>query len=261
MNTANFWEQRARRYAGEGAGLRAVCSYAMPRFYNWSIDCTQRAALDGLLKSIQPGERVLDYGCGVGRWTREIARRGADVTALDFSAAMLEQARLRTEAAGLLPSCRFVQGDVSELHLPERFHTIFGVTVLQHVLNDVALGAAIGRLAAHLRPGGRLIMVEAAPQTAVEGAETATFRARTLADYRNHLRAAGLEVDQVRGVDPSPLKLMVVPRFRRWPAPLAHAALHAATALSLPLDLLGARLLTRYSWHKIIVASRSKDRP
>ena len=38
IDTTPFWEERARRFAGEGEGLRAVCSFAMPGFYNWAIE-------------------------------------------------------------------------------------------------------------------------------------------------------------------------------------------------------------------------------
>ncbi len=32
-----YWEDRAQRFAGEGAGLAAVCAYGMPEFYNRAI--------------------------------------------------------------------------------------------------------------------------------------------------------------------------------------------------------------------------------
>lgn len=252
METVQFWEARARRFAADGAGLKAVCSYAMPNFYNWAIDVTQRSALNGMLKSIPPGTRVLDYGCGVGRWTHLLAKRGCHVTAVDFSATMLADAQRRMAQAGLAEQCRFIQSDVTTLELTDRFDVILGVTVLQHVLDDDVLARTIARLGRHLRPGGRLIMVEAAPDRRTDRCDTATFHARPFASYRAKITAAGLRLLEVRGIDPSPLKLWVVPRFRHWPRPLAVCALVAATALSLPADLLLARVLTRASWHKIM---------
>jgi SAM-dependent methyltransferase len=68
---SSYWEERARRFAIEGEGLAAVRSYGMPAFYNRVIDLCQRLALAPWLR-VRPGTRVLDVGCGVGRWCREL---------------------------------------------------------------------------------------------------------------------------------------------------------------------------------------------
>src|SRR5438552_1147845 len=47
------------------------------------------------LASVQPGDRALDLCCGTGDLALGLAQRGAEVVALDFSAAMLEIARAR----------------------------------------------------------------------------------------------------------------------------------------------------------------------
>jgi 2-polyprenyl-3-methyl-5-hydroxy-6-metoxy-1,4-benzoquinol methylase len=260
-DAVSFWEARARRFAGEGRGLRAICSYAMPAFYNWSIDVTQRRAMRALLHSIEPGMRVLDFGCGVGRWSRELAQRGALVTGVDLSENMLIEARRRTCEAGLSERCTYVCGDVAQLELDAEFDLILGVTVLQHVLDEGRMRESILRMARRLRAGGRIVLLEAAPTRAHRSADTATFHARTLATYVDAIRNAGLYVEDICGVDPAPFKLWVVPRFRRWPRIAALAALAVATICALPVDLLAARLLTRSSWHKIIVCRASGESP
>jgi len=261
MDTTQFWEARAQRFAAAGEGLKAICSYAMPGFYNRAIDLTQRAAMRDLIRGIPRDAQVLEYGCGVGRWTREIARRGAHVTAVDFSATMLHEAKTRTVALNLADRCRFIQSDVTTIDLPERFDVVLGVTVLQHVLDEERLALTIARLARHLKPGGRMILVEAAPGEDRQSCDTVTFRARPLSSYLQKMRDAGLKVTLVRGVDPSPLKLWVVPRFKTWPRALALCALALATLISLPIDVLLARFLTRHSWHKIVVATAAGAPP
>jgi SAM-dependent methyltransferase len=59
---------------------------------------------------IRPGVRLLDLGCGAGLDSFVAARRGANVTAVDFSAAMLARAR---QPAG--PGAVFVQASASAL--------------------------------------------------------------------------------------------------------------------------------------------------
>src|SRR5215831_3684824 len=89
-----YWEERAQRFAAEGAGLAAVCAYGMPEFYNRAIQLEQQLALRPWLR-VAPGTRVLDVGCGVGRWSRLLAARGAVVTGVDLSPTMIDQARRR----------------------------------------------------------------------------------------------------------------------------------------------------------------------
>jgi 2-polyprenyl-3-methyl-5-hydroxy-6-metoxy-1,4-benzoquinol methylase len=51
--------------------------------------------------ALQPGQAVLDIGCGHGRIANELARRGARVTGLDANARFLERARADAAAAGV----------------------------------------------------------------------------------------------------------------------------------------------------------------
>lgn len=47
------------------------------------------------------GRKILDLGCGEGAYSRELARRGAQVTGVDGSARLVEVARARAAAEGL----------------------------------------------------------------------------------------------------------------------------------------------------------------
>jgi ubiquinone/menaquinone biosynthesis C-methylase UbiE len=252
-----FWEARADRFAPEGEGLRAVCSYAMPAFYNRAIDLTQRVALDAVIRSIGSADSVLEYGCGIGRWTRQIARYSRDVVGVDFSTSMLREAERRTAAAGLKSRCRFMQCDVSALDLRRQFDLVIGVTVLQHIVEETRFRSAVEQLAHHVKPGGRLVIFEAAPSTVDHRADTGTFHARPLADYLDRIALAGLTVEQMRGVDPAPFKLWVIPRYAQWPGPVRAAALGLTVLSSLPVDLVFGARFVRSSWHKIIVARAS----
>jgi SAM-dependent methyltransferase len=62
---------------------------------------------------IRPGARVLDVGCGVGRHSVELARRGYLVVGIDLSDDMIELARDAAEAAGVAEHARFIQGDAA----------------------------------------------------------------------------------------------------------------------------------------------------
>ncbi|SRR5581483_6767400 len=250
-----YWEDRARRFAGEGRGLAAVCSYGMPEFYNRAIHLEQRLALEPWLK-VSRGIRVLDVGCGVGRWSRLLAARGAVVTGVDLSPTMIEQAQQRAVADGVSAHCRFRVQDVSSLDVGEQFDLILGVTVLQHILDSDALRAAVEAVTSHLAAGGRLILLEAAPQAIVQRCDTTIFRARQRAVYLQLFEECGLQLRALTGVDPAPFRTQLLPYVRRLPRRLARGLVAAATALSLPLNAVFGRLAVKQSWHAVFVLEK-----
>jgi SAM-dependent methyltransferase len=92
------------------------------------------------------GMRVLDLCCGTGVVAAAMAARGALVTGLDFSAAMLEQARLRH------PGLRFDEGDAEALPFADgSFDAVVSNFGIHHVP-----GAALAEVKRVLRPGRRL---------------------------------------------------------------------------------------------------------
>jgi trans-aconitate 2-methyltransferase len=96
----------------------------------------------------QPGESVLDIGCGTGHLTRAIADRGARVIGTDYSAAMIEQARAN------YPDFRFEVADASDFSLDEPVDAIFSNAVFHWVRDQEGAAACIQRA---LKPGGRLV--------------------------------------------------------------------------------------------------------
>jgi SAM-dependent methyltransferase len=252
-----YWEDRARRFAGVGAGLAAVCSYGMPEFYNRLIHLEQRLALEPWLR-IAPGAEVLDVGCGVGRWSRLLAARGAQVTGIDLSPTMIAQAKRRASQAGVIERCNFLVQDSAELALHRKFDLVLGVTVLQHMLDSSSVRKAIQRMAEHLAPRGRIVLLEAAPAASATHCNTTVFRARERNVYLQLFSDCGLDVLAITGVDPAPFKTWLLPHLPSLPRAFAMAALAAATALSAPLDLPFGRLAVRSSWHAVFVLEHAR---
>jgi SAM-dependent methyltransferase len=111
----------------------------------------------GLLP-IQPGDRVLDLGCGGGRHAFEAARRGARVVALDTDHSELDKVTAIFAAmaqAGEIPaggSGMPVLGDATRLPFPDgSFDSVIAAEVLEHLPTDQI---AINEIARVLRPGG-----------------------------------------------------------------------------------------------------------
>jgi ubiquinone/menaquinone biosynthesis C-methylase UbiE len=112
------------------------------------------AALD-LAGEAVSGRTILDAGCGDGRLTCELARRGAgEVVGIDISETALLFANRR--ASGLNAGISFHPGDIEALPVPdERFSVVFCCETLEHVLSP---RAALNELRRVLAPGGTLIL-------------------------------------------------------------------------------------------------------
>ena len=253
-----YWEDRAQRFAREGHGLAAVCSYGMPEFYNRAIHLEQRLALHPWLK-VTAGSRVLDVGCGVGRWSRQLARRGALVTGVDLSPTMIAEAQRRAQSDGVDRRCRFRVQDLSELALSSQFDIVLAVTVLQHILDPVNLHAAVTAMARHLAPRGRMVVLEAAPDRDVSSCDTSVFRARHRGVYLELFRRCGLRVTALTGVDPAPFRTRLLPHVRKLSPRLTGPLLALATGLSSPVNALFGRRALQRSWHAVFVLEHGEN--
>ncbi len=95
----------------------------------------------------QPGERILDLGCGDGQLTARIAAGGVQIVGVDSSAAMVSAARAR----GIIAD----QAGAEALPHPEAsFDAVFSNAALHWVRDQDAMMAEVNRV---LRPHGRFV--------------------------------------------------------------------------------------------------------
>lgn len=92
--------------------------------------------------------KILDLCCGHGVVTAELFARGASVTGLDFSQAMI------TLAKANVPEVEFVQGDAMEMDFPD--HSFDAVTIGFGVPHFPDQERGLIEAARILKPGGRL---------------------------------------------------------------------------------------------------------
>lgn len=168
----------------------------------------ERAVLAGLLAP-GPEDSVLDAGCGAGYDAGWLLPRAREVIGVDVSAAMLAEAERRGESVTLM--------DLAELDLGRRFDKVLCAGALEFCESPARV---IGRLAAHLEPHGRLLLL--VPSRTLGGR---VYRAY----HRSHgvpvrlfdsdqidawLRQAGLEVRVVVDVTPISFVVCAEPRAR-----------------------------------------------
>lgn len=158
----------------------------------------------------EPGEAVLDLGCGDGVLTRKLAETGAAVIGVDASAALVAAARDRGLDVQVM--------DGQALELDRCFDAVFSNAAL-HWMTDP--DAVIRGVHAHLKPGGRFVgefggkdnvaRIRAAleAELAARGVDPAPYNPWYFPDeddYRARLEAAGFSVDRIERFErPTPL--------------------------------------------------------
>jgi cyclopropane-fatty-acyl-phospholipid synthase len=106
--------------------------------------------------ALQPGQRVLDVGCGWGSFAIHAAREhGVHVTGITLSEPQAALARRRAEAAGVGDRVEIRVMDYREI-TGETFDAVASIGMVEHV-GSVNIDAYSAKLAALLRPGGRLL--------------------------------------------------------------------------------------------------------
>jgi SAM-dependent methyltransferase len=148
-----------------GLGPQAMVSAIVPRIYErlWRplfapvLMAGRRDELAIALQmlEIEPGDSVLDVGCGPGNFTRAFARACGDGLAvgLDASRTMLDQAARERNP----PNVRYLRGDAAALPFPDAtYDAVCCFAALYFIAEPLR---AIDEMARMLAPGGRLALL------------------------------------------------------------------------------------------------------
>jgi trans-aconitate methyltransferase len=158
----------------------------------------------------QPGEEILDVGCGDGVLTQKIAALGCKVVGIDSSHAFVQAAR----ALGL----EVIEKSAVEMEFGPRFDAVFSNAAL-HWIKDA--DAVITRVARALRPRGRFVaemgghgcvktiqsaLIDELDRRGHDGGAADPWYFPTPEDYGARLTAAGFEVRYIALIPrPTPL--------------------------------------------------------
>ena len=155
------------RIAKEIQHGRFLAEHGAGEIWNWEspagkLRWARRVKM--LSRHLGPGMSVLELGCGTGYFTRELARSGADVVAIDVSPELLEIAKANCSA----PNVRYEIRNAYELGYPDTvFDSVMGSSVLHHL----EIEEAIREIYRVLKPSGTIFFTEPNmlnPQIAVQ---------------------------------------------------------------------------------------------
>ena len=138
-----------------------------PRAYDWLARLItlggegkfRRRTLD--LAELQPGNAVLDVGCGTGTLLIEAAKRvgpNGSAHGIDASGQMIAYARRKAARQGV--TAKFVEGSADDLPFPDASFDAVFCTLMLHHLPDAMQMATIMEIRRVLRPGGRMVIVD-----------------------------------------------------------------------------------------------------
>ena len=116
----------------------------------------QLRAYELLIREGVEGKGILDYACGLGKWSVHLAQLGARVSGFDLSDVAISHARARAEHNHL--EIRFDAAEAASLpYRDDEFDIVLGVAALHHVIKYPGTADELLRV---LRPGGLALFTE-----------------------------------------------------------------------------------------------------
>jgi ubiquinone/menaquinone biosynthesis C-methylase UbiE len=199
-----YWSFVALEAQDLGAKLRSDKWKKAAR--NRLADYADRRARDFVVEVVKKvikldrSARVLDVGCGPGKWSIMFAKTCSSVTAVDISPNMILLARKNAEKEKL-ENLDFHVMNVSRLDVADETYDLVNcVTVLQHMFDDDEWRKAVLEFARVTKKGGYILLFEVAPSFAVKK-RTSNLRIRTMRQYANELGKVHVHLVYWRAVD------------------------------------------------------------
>jgi ubiquinone/menaquinone biosynthesis C-methylase UbiE len=250
-------EYRAKEYwtaLAQGASSTDVSAFApvlhphAPAWFNRLIDDLQFRAIRRALAigGVHHGARMLDVGCGTGRWVRRYQELGLAPIGVDATLTMLRLARERGETVPL------VAGEAG--HLPfadEQFDVVSDITVIQHIPTSIQTHA-LNEMTRVLKTGGRLILMELIrgegahifPRTAQGWIEQATSHGLKLCGWFGQEYAlldrllvhTAQAITAKRGGYPVSATEILEKNHRRWPSSATRRLFWALRHVTAPIS-------------------------
>lgn len=139
METQNrvkeFFERRVDKfdsiYAPEKKLIWKILDFLFRRSMQKRFELTLQE-----LKGVK-AKKILDIGCGSGRYSIALAQNKIYISGIDFAHKMIEQARIYAKAKGLENFCNFVVGDFLDYQFTEKFDISIAIGFFDYVKKPI----------------------------------------------------------------------------------------------------------------------------
>jgi ubiquinone/menaquinone biosynthesis C-methylase UbiE len=186
-------------------------------FKNWVAEYADMKTKDFLLKTLErfivlpKTAKILDVGCGPGKWTKMYAEKGFLTTGIDASSGMVQLARAGKKD---MKKVNLSVMDASSLGFQDAsFDLVNCVTVLQHITVDEKWKKAIKEIVRVTKPKGNILLYEMAPFfTLSRGLQS--VRIRTWKEYETEFARRGARLVFALATDISfPLTILSLRKY------------------------------------------------
>jgi ubiquinone/menaquinone biosynthesis C-methylase UbiE len=169
------------------------------------IEAAQECYTDLMIRHmpLQPGQRMLDVGCGTGQPAVRLARAtGCSVVGITINQMQIERANARAQAAGVSDRVQFEYADAMEL--PYADGSFDAVWALESIFHMPDRAQVLREMVRVIRPGGQILIADVVEEVPLTAEERRVFFAAveatsltTREHYRHLLESAGGRVAEI----------------------------------------------------------------
>jgi 2-polyprenyl-3-methyl-5-hydroxy-6-metoxy-1,4-benzoquinol methylase len=141
---AKYWNEIASDFDAIYTGDKNLISRSLDRWLR--RDIYQRFEWVMSQAGDVRGMKICDVGCGSGRFVASLAKRGAQVTGIDFAPEMLKLGAQLAEKEGVADRCKFVLSDVLDWKTDEHFDLVIAIGFWDYVADPLPRLQVIRRL-------------------------------------------------------------------------------------------------------------------
>jgi ubiquinone/menaquinone biosynthesis C-methylase UbiE len=173
---------------------------------NWLAHYSDKKARDFVVQTIKnhaklkSDAKILDVGCGAGKWVNLFAEMGFEAVGIDSSPWMIRLAKSRVKK-GFQDRIKFYVMNVIKLKFPDDSYDMTNcVTVLQHIFDDAHWKSAVHEMVRVTKPLGYVLIFEAAPSFILKR-RTPHLRFRSMKEYIREFGDVGAYLTYWRATD------------------------------------------------------------
>jgi len=143
ISVKEFWDEESKSYR--------VAQWEQSNVAKYDFHYTKNVLLN--LLSPKPTDKILEIGCGAGKWVGVIAPKCKGLVAIDLSQRMIQQAKKYSKN---FSNVNFLCNDFMKQTFDDKFDKVFAVRVVEYIHNKIKMFKKVHSL---LEKNGKLVFI------------------------------------------------------------------------------------------------------